>query len=87
MCDPHLFGDWLQYTLYRSESRLRYRNLVLYELLRTFKQHSGVGALCNTSLNFKGRGFINSLSELSLFAEQHNLDGFIVGDTLFQRQG
>jgi predicted NodU family carbamoyl transferase len=50
----------------------------LYELLVAFKARTGYGVLCNTSLNFKGRGFINKIGDLSAYAVQHNLDGFVV---------
>ena len=54
------------------------RNRNLYKLLLAFKAHTGYGVLCNTSLNFKGRGFINTITDLSAFTMQHNLDGFVV---------
>ncbi len=50
----------------------------LYELLIEFKARTGYGVLCNTSLNFKGRGFINSITELSAYTIEHNLDGFVI---------
>jgi predicted NodU family carbamoyl transferase len=50
----------------------------LYELLVAFKARTGYGVLCNTSLNFKGKGFINKIDDLSRFAVNHNLDGFVV---------
>jgi len=50
----------------------------LHELLLAFKARTGYGVLCNTSLNFKGRGFINSMTELSTYAIEHGLDGFVV---------
>jgi predicted NodU family carbamoyl transferase len=53
-------------------------NRNLYELLVAFKARTGYGVLCNTSLNFKGRGFINKIGDLSAYAVQHNLDGFVV---------
>ena len=53
-------------------------NRNLYELLNAFKARTGYGVLCNTSLNFKGRGFINKLGDLSEYAGKHNLDGFVV---------
>jgi predicted NodU family carbamoyl transferase len=34
--------------------------------------------LCNTSLNFNGRGFINKIDDLSSYVIKHNLDGFVV---------
>jgi len=50
----------------------------LYNLLIAFKARTGYGVLCNTSLNFKGRGFINNLTDLSAYTIQHNLDGFVI---------
>jgi len=56
-----------------SESNRR-----LYELLIAFKARTGYGVLCNTSLNFSGRGFINKIKDLSAYTLEHNLDGFVV---------
>jgi len=53
-------------------------NRNLYELLIAFKARTGYGVLCNTSLNFKQRGFINQIADLSAYAVKHNLDGFVV---------
>ncbi len=53
-------------------------NRNLHELLVAFKARTGYGVLCNTSLNFKGRGFINKIADLSAYAVKHNLDGFVV---------
>jgi predicted NodU family carbamoyl transferase len=54
-------------------------NRSLYELLAAFKARTGYGVLCNTSLNFNGRGFINKMKDLSSYTMEHNLDGFVVG--------
>jgi predicted NodU family carbamoyl transferase len=53
-------------------------NRNLYQLLVAFKGRTGYGVLCNTSLNFKERGFINTITDLSEYAVKHNLDGFVV---------
>jgi predicted NodU family carbamoyl transferase len=53
-------------------------NRKLYDLLSAFKARTGYGVLCNTSLNFKGRGFINKIDDLAAYAVEHNLDGFVV---------
>lgn len=53
-------------------------NRNLYNLLIAFKKCTGYGILCNTSLNFNGRGFINNIADLSTYTVQHNLDGFVV---------
>jgi predicted NodU family carbamoyl transferase len=46
-------------------------------LLIAFKERTGYGVLCNTSLNFNGRGFINKIDDLSAYVINHNLDGFV----------
>jgi predicted NodU family carbamoyl transferase len=53
-------------------------NSHLHELLTAFKTLTGYGVLCNTSLNFKGRGFINSMADLSSYATERGLDGFVI---------
>jgi predicted NodU family carbamoyl transferase len=58
-------------------------NQQLYELLGAFKIRTGYGVLCNTSLNFSGRGFINKMDDLSTYAVDHGLDGFVVEGTAY----
>ncbi len=53
-------------------------NACLYELLAAFKARTGYGVLCNTSLNFSGKGFINNLTDLDTYTVDHGLDGFVV---------
>ncbi|MBI2994138.1 MAG: proline dehydrogenase [Gammaproteobacteria bacterium] len=53
-------------------------NSHLHELLRAFKARTGYGVLCNTSLNFKERGFINNIADLSSYTIEHSLDGFVI---------
>jgi len=50
----------------------------LHKLLVAFKERTGFGVLCNTSLNFSGKGFINNLKDLDVYAVNHGLDGFVV---------
>jgi predicted NodU family carbamoyl transferase len=61
-------------------------NRPLFELLTAFKLLTGYGVLCNTSLNFKNKGFINSMSDLSTYALQHQLDGFVVEGRIYMRR-
>ena len=49
-------------------------------LLTAFKERTGCVVLCNTSLNFKARGFINRLSDLLRYCAETGVDGFVVGD-------
>jgi len=53
-------------------------NAPLHALLKAIKTRTGYGVLCNTSLNFNGRGFINNLRDLDAYAVNHGLDGFVV---------
>lgn len=62
----------------RIQTVTRETNGRLYELLLSFKSQTGYGVLCNTSLNFKGRGFINNITDLSEYVIERNLDGFVI---------
>ncbi len=53
-------------------------NAHLHDLLVAFKARTGYGLLCNTSLNFNGKGLINNLTDLDTYALDHGLDGFVV---------
>jgi hydroxymethyl cephem carbamoyltransferase len=68
----------------RVQTVTKEQNSVLHDLLTAFAKRSGVGVLCNTSLNFKGRGFINRMSDLARYCERQGID-FVVGDAWFQR--
>lgn len=67
----------------RPQSISREQNPELHTLIRKFKEISGLSVLCNTSLNFNGRGFLNKLSDLFEFTLKNNLDGFIFQNKLF----
>jgi predicted NodU family carbamoyl transferase len=53
-------------------------NAPMYALLQAFRARTGYGVLCNTSLNFNGRGFINNIRDLDAYTEEHGLDGFVI---------
>lgn len=53
-----------------------------WQLLHAFKRETGVGVLCNTSLNFKNRGFINRTSDLLRFAREQRLDAVVIDDEM-----
>ena len=59
-------------------------NEALYRLLTAVADRSGLGALCNTSLNFKGYGFINRMSDLARYCEERGVDDMVVGDRWFK---
>lgn len=67
----------------RVQTLTRNENENLHELLLAFKTLTGYGVLCNTSLNFKGRGFINRMTDLVRYATETGLDGFVVADDFY----
>ncbi len=58
----------------------------LHDLLVEFKRRTGFGVLCNTSLNYSGKGFINNLRDLADYADAHALDGFVVEHRAYLRR-
>lgn len=61
-------------------------NLKMYLLLSEFKKLTGTGVLCNTSLNYPGRGFINRASDLFRFAHATELDAVVIEDQMYFRE-
>lgn len=59
----------------------------LYELLGKVEDRTGVGVLCNTSLNFPGRGFINRTSDLIEYVLDRRLDGFVLDGAYYRVRG
>lgn len=57
---------------------------VLRHLLEAFSMTTGVGVLCNTSLNFHGLGFINRMSDLVVYAELTGIADLLVNDVYLQ---
>jgi hydroxymethyl cephem carbamoyltransferase len=69
----------------RAQTVTQQSNRPLHDLLTAFGGRHGVGTLCNTSLNFKGRGFINHMSDLARYCEERGIDDMVVGDAWFTR--
>jgi hydroxymethyl cephem carbamoyltransferase len=67
----------------RPQSVNKDQNPTLFSLLRAFKAITGVGVLCNTSANFKGHGFINSIGDLARFATERGVDAFVFEGEFF----
>jgi len=61
-------------------------NAQMYDLLTAFRELTGYGVLCNTSLNFNGKGFINNLTDLDAYAKENDLDGFVVNGKAYLRK-
>jgi hydroxymethyl cephem carbamoyltransferase len=55
----------------------------LCRVLDAFAQRTGAGVLCNTSLNFPGRGFINRTSDLVEYVRARGIDGFVLDGTVY----
>lgn len=70
----------------RVQTVTRDSNRPLHDLLSAFAERRGVGVLCNTSLNFKGFGFINRMSDLVRYCRQRGVDDFVVNDVWFRRR-
>lgn len=62
----------------RLQTVSRGTNASLCALLTAYKARTGYGVLCNTSLNFNGKGFINNMTDLDTYTVDHELDGFVV---------
>lgn len=62
-------------------------NAHLYDLLVAFKARTGYGVLCNTSLNFNGKGCINNLTDLDTYTVDRELDGFVVEGRAYLLRG
>ncbi|WP_164908351.1 MULTISPECIES: carbamoyltransferase C-terminal domain-containing protein [Yersinia] len=62
------------------------QNNNIYQLILAFKKITDYGVLCNTSLNFNGKGFINKTSELAEYMQQRGLDGFVVNDRFYTKK-
>src|SRR5690606_33339688 len=61
-------------------------NKNLHSLLVAFKARTGYGVLCNTSLNFNGKGCINNMADLDTYAMNRGLDGFVVEGWVYLRK-
>jgi hydroxymethyl cephem carbamoyltransferase len=59
---------------------------VLHGLLTAFAERTGIGVLCNTSLNLKGHGFINRMSDLARYCHQHGVSDMVVGDDWYSSE-
>lgn len=60
-------------------------NPAQHALLTAFARRTGIGVLCNTSLNFNGHGFINRMSHLAEYCESRGIDDMVVGDVWYTR--
>ncbi|AKZ29236.1 carbamoyltransferase C-terminal domain-containing protein [Ralstonia pseudosolanacearum] len=64
----------------RTQTVNREQNPNMHGLLNAFKELTGAGVLCNTSLNFNGTGFINRTSDLYQYCKSTGIEGFVYDD-------
>lgn len=64
----------------RPQSVNEAQNPRLCEILKAFRVRAGDGVLCNTSLNYRGRGFINRSSDLIEYCVATGIRRAVVGD-------
>jgi hydroxymethyl cephem carbamoyltransferase len=69
----------------RAQSVTAASNPALYGLLTEFAAATGLGVLCNTSLNLNRRGFINRMSDLAGYCQDRGIHDMVVGDAWYQR--
>jgi hydroxymethyl cephem carbamoyltransferase len=68
----------------RVQSVTASSNPPLYDLLDAFAAETGLGLLCNTSLNVSRRGFINRMSDLIRYCGDRGIGDMVVGDQWYQ---
>jgi hydroxymethyl cephem carbamoyltransferase len=56
------------------------------ELLSCYRQLTGVSVLCNTSLNYPGRGFINRASDLFRYCDYTGIGDVVIDEKYFRRR-
>ena len=59
----------------------------LHDLLLEHRRRTGVGVLCNTSLNYSGKGFINRTTDLFAYCELVGIDSAVIDDSMYRRTG
>lgn len=69
----------------RVQSVTAASNPQLYSLLNAFAAETGLGLLCNTSLNHSRRGFINRMSDLIRYCDERRIGHMVVGDRWYRR--
>lgn len=73
----HVDGSTRLQTLTQSDAPY------LYKLLNSTMNEVGQPVLCNTSLNYPKKGFINRASDLLGYATDRDLDGFVVDGNIY----
>ena len=67
----------------RVQTVNRTQDPAMHRLLTAFREKSGYGVLCNTSLNFLGCGFINRTSHLVRYVSEAGIPAFVINDRMY----
>ena len=67
----------------RAQTLTRQQDALTYDLLKAFERKTGAPVLCNTSLNWPGKGFINELHDLCNYAQSTGIRILVVNDKLY----
>lgn len=68
----------------RVQTVNKQQNQPIYELLTHFKKLTDFGVLCNTSLNFNGKGFINNSRDAFKYARERGLNAVVIDNKYFR---
>ena len=67
----------------RVQTVSRAQDPVTHDLLNAFREKSGYGVLCNTSLNFLGKGFINRTRDIVRYVKKTGLHAFVINRKMY----
>jgi predicted NodU family carbamoyl transferase len=67
----------------RAQTVSQSQDPATHALLRAFRARTGVGVLCNTSLNFLGRGFINRTTDIVRYVKQTDIPAFVINRKMY----
>lgn len=67
----------------RVQTINRHQDRRTAELLEAFRAKTGFGVLCNTSLNFLSRGFINRTSDLVRYVKDNGIPAMVIENRMF----
>jgi len=58
----------------------------IFEILKSFKNVTGIGVLCNTSANYNGKGFFPDIKSATEWAEENDVYYVYANNTLYIRE-
>ena len=83
--DPHLKAITHVDNTARVQTINPAADQTVHALLSAFQEKAGHGVLCNTSLNNKGKGFLNTISDVGEFCAKGGIRAIVADETMFLR--